>query len=90
MDLIFFFLILFQCFIGHLLVCFDFCFCVFSCVSLFCFVLFLFLFEHRVGWVERWEGSGKNLGRVKHDQNVLHGNFFLIIKRKKDDPFAIL
>lgn len=61
------------CLIGIFLIYIDFCFVRggFVCVSCFCCSDFVFvcLFErkrkNKVGWVEKWEGSGRNWGRRK-------------------------
>lgn len=29
-----------------------------------------------VGWVGRWEGSGRNLGKGRHDKNMLYEIMF--------------
>lgn len=61
-------------FIGILLVCFDFLFCV-------CFWLLLVCLEEerkraKFDCVGKWGGSGRNWGRRSHDQNMLHKIFF--------------
>lgn len=73
-------LILLHYFIGYWLVCFD--FCLFACVFLcFCFCFIFVSFWYTVDCVERWGGPGRNWGRVKHDQNIMHGKFFSLIEK---------
>lgn len=70
-------------FIGLLFVYFVFHFCG-GLYGFFFFLLLYVLFvyqreresEHKVGWVERWERSGMNWGRRKHDQNIVWKKLF--------------
>lgn len=39
-----------------------------------------------VGWVERWEGSGRNLGKGKHDKNILYKRMFFNYKNYEPTP----
>lgn len=35
-----------------------------------------------VGWVGRWEGSGRNLGKGRHDKNMLYEIMFFFKLKK--------